>query len=953
MTVANPLSEAEEAKKILDRFVCRFDESYRLLVYHAAIPLILTPELLNYLRHQFLRGEVDWVAEVDLLLSDLFNPVGHELYAMDTAVRAYLLENIEEFFRGHGFEEKHLQKVALVLLGYIKYLAHSNSFFGAPELQAQQWAAMVYIEEQKEKVYQDIKQAFKTCVSEAELARLTQITQKLSPQLSSYPSLIKFAGSVRDLLLDLKPGLTDAELLETRASVAQLSQDLEIDLTKFPKLGIRKVQKFGLNQILLIEDEREVIEEISQVLLSQYGITVRGTDEVNEVIEQAESGQIDLILINRLLPRSRYKGRKVNGFEIVELLKSNLNISHDLPIVGFSLDYVEDEFLQYGADGFYSKRELLDSADFQKFVDYLQVVFNQVTQTKSSKPGKNYAIAIGINNYEHLPKLQYAVRDAEAMNGRFKAEDFSLINRFTAQPTLATIQGFLVSQFVQTVFSAEDTLWFFFSGHGRMEQGKDYLMLTDSITEKVTETALSLNFLVERLLHSGAGKVILFLDMDRISRNSFTESSSSFVAEAKKENQSVIIFYACYPSTGAYEVDQLQQGSLSAALLEAWQPDSVYRGQSAERLGQFLQQRVSEINSQYGRPPQVPQVIADPTSRLNLVLLPPRKLETFEFKTVFVNRQGEIISRETHSAQYFREQLETLTGNRLGVYQALDMVYIPGGTFMMGTEDEEIEGLVKKFNWEGYRRERPRHQVTVPPFFMGKYPVTQAQWKAIASRTDLKVEKDLDPDPSHFKDPPKPPLKRGASDSPPFEGGARGGSPTHWDRPVERVDWYDVVEFCARLSKLTGREYRLPSEAEWEYACRAGTTTPFYFGETITGELANYDASNTYAEEAKGEYRQQTTPVGQFPPNAFGLYDMHGNVWEWCADTWHDNYDGAPTDGSAWIENGDDNRSPPRGGSWCSNPDSCRSASRDYYFRRVNDSSFFGFRVVCGAGRTL
>ncbi|WP_039899611.1 formylglycine-generating enzyme family protein, partial [Microcystis sp. T1-4] len=195
----------------------------------------------------------------------------------------------------------------------------------------------------------------------------------------------------------------------------------------------------------------------------------------------------------------------------------------------------------------------------------------------------------------------------------------------------------------------------------------------------------------------------------------------------------------------------------------------------------------------------------------------------------------------------------------------------------------------------------------------------------------LKVEKDLDLNLAHFKDRPD-------SDR----------------RPVEQVNWYDAVEFCARLSKLTVREYRLPSEAEWEYACRAGTTTPFYFGETITGELANYDASETYADEPKGEYRKKTTPVGQFPPNAFGLYDMHGNVWEWCADTWHDNYDGAPTDGSAWIENGDDNCSPPRGGSWCNDPGNCRSASRDYSYRRGDFAYYFyGFRVVCGAGRTL
>jgi formylglycine-generating enzyme required for sulfatase activity len=206
---------------------------------------------------------------------------------------------------------------------------------------------------------------------------------------------------------------------------------------------------------------------------------------------------------------------------------------------------------------------------------------------------------------------------------------------------------------------------------------------------------------------------------------------------------------------------------------------------------------------------------------------------------------------------------------------------------------------------------------------MGKYPVTQKQWRAVASLP--KVERDLNPDPSNFK-----------------------GD----DRPVERVNWYDAVEFCKRLSKKTGREYRLPSEAEWEYACRAGTTTKFYFGETLTPKLARCKAN--FGMVLITLFSGETTPVGQFPPNAFGLYDLHGNVWEWCADTWHDNYVGAPTDGSAWTTGGNDNRSPMRGGSWGNNPLNCRSAYRnDYVSGRVNLGINFGFRVGCGSGRTL
>ncbi|MFM7474590.1 MAG: SAV_2336 N-terminal domain-related protein, partial [Microcystis aeruginosa] len=294
-------------------------------------------------------------------------------------------------------------------------------------------------------------------------------------------------------------------------------------------------------------------------------------------------------------------------------------------------------------------------------------------------------------------------------------------------------------------------------------------------------------------------------------------------------------------------------------------------------------------------------------------ILTPEKLLKFTFETLYVDKRGEITKRESREAYYYQEPLGE------GI-EPLTMVAIPVGTFLMGSPPNEKDS---------FKDGRPQHQVTVPPFFLGKYPITQAQWRAIASRTDLKVKQDLDLNPARFKDRPD-------SDR----------------RPVEQVNWYDAIEFCARLSKLTVRvrEYRLPSEAEWEYACRAGTTTPFYFGETITGELANYNAGYTYSGEPTGQYRQQTTPVGKFPPNAFGLYDMHGNVWEWCADTWHDNYDGAPRDGSAWIENGDDNCSPLRGGSWGNYPDICRSACRYDVNRRDYRGSSYCFRVVCVFG---
>ncbi|QFS51274.1 formylglycine-generating enzyme family protein [Nostoc sphaeroides] len=280
-----------------------------------------------------------------------------------------------------------------------------------------------------------------------------------------------------------------------------------------------------------------------------------------------------------------------------------------------------------------------------------------------------------------------------------------------------------------------------------------------------------------------------------------------------------------------------------------------------------------------------------------------------------------IIERYRRTGLHFVEDL----GNAV----QLEMVLIKGGVFTMGAPETE----------EGSKDyERPQHEVTIQTYFMGKYPVTQAQWKAVAALPQIKRK--LEADPSNFK-----------------------GD----QRPVERVSWYDAVEFCDRLSDHTKRQYRLPSEAEWEYACRAGTTSPFHFGETITTDIANYRGtdeeslkwSGSYGRGPKGIYREETTPVGSFEvANAFGLYDMHGNVFEWCLDDWHDNYEDAPTDGSPWLDNKNDNlyqqkgSAVLRGGSWLNFPEDCCSAYRNTDTRDFHIINF-GFRIVCAAGRIL
>ena len=298
------------------------------------------------------------------------------------------------------------------------------------------------------------------------------------------------------------------------------------------------------------------------------------------------------------------------------------------------------------------------------------------------------------------------------------------------------------------------------------------------------------------------------------------------------------------------------------------------------------------------------------------------KIFTFETKKIqILNNKINYIS-QTLKAEYISFDL----GNNV----SLEMVYIPGGTFTMGTDDQEIARLCEKFNnmlftKDWFKCESPQHQVTLKPFYIAKYPITQAQWKQVAFYPTVNI--DLDPDPSRFK----------------------GDK-----RPVESITWYQAKEFCDRLNQhfnliknqQNNYQFNLTSEAQWEYACRAGTKTPFYFGETITSDLANYNCNYLYSSESKGKYKGETTEVGTFPPNAFGVYDLHGNVWEWCEDDWHENYNNAPVDGSARVIKPYNNKAILRGGGWYNLPLNCRSAYR-YRYARDYRYIYIGFRVVC------
>jgi formylglycine-generating enzyme required for sulfatase activity len=329
-----------------------------------------------------------------------------------------------------------------------------------------------------------------------------------------------------------------------------------------------------------------------------------------------------------------------------------------------------------------------------------------------------------------------------------------------------------------------------------------------------------------------------------------------------------------------------------------------------------------------------------------------------EFEVQPLDPQGNPLPRQRHSAQSYSESLGRLSKSQANSDHSehhpnhssnhdpdhssenhsaadsanLELILIPAGQFQMGAPRAE----------EGWHpSQHPQHEVELKSFWLSRYPITQAQWQQVAALSQQQIA--LNPKPACFN-----------------------GSL----RPVEQVSWFEATEFCQRLAHYTGRPYRLPSEAEWEYACRAGTHTPFHCGDTLTTDWANYSGINwefngkicskgAYGQGPQGLDRRETTEVGSFGiANPFGLCDLHGLVREWCQDSWHDNYSGAPSDGSAWEDTtnataaGASGATPIqrvlRGGSWNSSPRSCRSAFRS----KLDPASQLydvGFRIACSA----
>jgi formylglycine-generating enzyme required for sulfatase activity len=607
---------------------------------------------------------------------------------------------------------------------------------------------------------------------------------------------------------------------------------------------------------------------------------------------------------------------------------------------------------------------------------------------------KKYALVIGIGRYDdpEITDLGFAAQDAREVH-RCLVETCGfdearlLVTGGELEPDHVRIVDALAN--LAPLVCPGDLLLFYFAGHGIQTRTGTHLLTSNSRIRMPELASVSMHVLQDCLSRIESSDRVLILDACRNDPhkgmgdqdNLLTEGFSRdvlAVAGTAAEGQvpATCVLFSCSEGERAYEWPDQGHGAFTHYLLEGMRGGAVDdRGcLTVQGLGRYVEQRVPRW-AQKARAPRPQQPWAQQLGSFREIVLaealPDRPVpvprsrpearvkcplcgmrndpdETFECRLCkrdylcrrhFVEahaccmdcakklaaeqeqtmaehkRQTAEAAERRHSPsqvvvfpmsadQARQVQVASATALGISVPWALDcgrgvkleLVWIPPGEFLMGSPEDE----------EGRSRAEKQHRVRLTQgFYIGKYPVTQAQYEAVVGQN-----------PSRF----------------------RGK-----DRSVE-VSWNDAVGFCEQLSRRVGHRVRLPTEAQWEYACRAGTATPFSFGATISTDQANYDGNYIYGSGIKGKYRKETMPVGQFPSNAWGLHDMHGNVWEWCADWYGDGY---------YSNNPDKNPGGPisgvyrvlRGGSWFNGPGLCRSASR--YGESPDDTcGNVGFRVV-------
>ncbi len=564
--------------------------------------------------------------------------------------------------------------------------------------------------------------------------------------------------------------------------------------------------------------------------------------------------------------------------------------------------------------------------------------------------GHRVALVIGNAKYREIKSLENPVNDSRLMASTLQTLGFEVIER--RDRTRSEMEADFTT-FRQSLRKGSVAL-FFYAGHGAQFGGKNYLIGTDMSSRfdqrNATQGMLDIGAATQTIAQL-SGLTIIILDACRNPTSELLQNHPDIgngFSEFQNSPNGTYVAYSTSPGKTASDGAGYENSFYTAALagnlkMKPSRLEDVFMrtqiqveqntsDESAKRGGTGGGAQVpwtsSSLKTVFYFSPDPVAAVAPPklfaASPLITELTKTGLLKSFNYTLPVVNDRGTLVSSLSGQSKQF---VESLQGS------SLEMVEIPGGRFMMGAPANEVQeafkqatrsGEVDQDTYDTITTEMPQHAVNMKGFFMSKYEVTQAQFAAVMGK--------LPSMPAEFRDP---------------------------NLPVVNVTWSEADEFCAKLTRMTGRSYRLPSESEWEYAARAGTTTPFAFGQTLTPQIAVYNSALPFAFGPRGSARRGPTPVGSVSPaNAFGLFDLHGNVWEWCADYWHSGYDGAPVDGSAWqepemIPADEENRteaSPDRsrvarGGSWSSPATRTRSASRFRFFPTYRSPSL-GFRVV-------
>ncbi|MDX1964200.1 MAG: SUMF1/EgtB/PvdO family nonheme iron enzyme [Pirellulales bacterium] len=557
----------------------------------------------------------------------------------------------------------------------------------------------------------------------------------------------------------------------------------------------------------------------------------------------------------------------------------------------------------------------------------LLVSFNFLATAHAQETGKKYAVLVGVEKYDasQLNRLNYTINDAEDLGLQLKSLGFDVTvmtqnaDDTRLHPTTPEkIERVLTNR--AKALDAADTLIFAFMGHGvqfaidkenmaNAEETQELYFCPADAQLDDRSTLLSLEKVYTLMQECQAGRKLLLVDA---CRNDPQPKGKTRAKEVELEPvgrkirtvpQGMLAFFSCSPGEKAQEYPEFIDG----------------RGHGA-----FTGHVLKYLRGEAG-PDKYPQ---DELSLPEMVHYVQRETKDYVWNKDNADQipvpYGKVAS---WSLGKVNSALKKEFTNSIGMKFAL----IPAGEFLMGSPKTE----------EGRDDGETQHRVKITkPFYLGAYEVTRGQFAKFVAETKYQTEAEQDGG-AYGWDAEKQSFVKDEK----FNWRTPGFTQAD-DHPVVCVSWNDAVAFCKWLEKKEKLKYTQPTEAQWEYACRAGTTTAFHFGDALNGTAANIDGNYPYGTETKGPYLKGTCKVGSYQPNKFGLFDMHGNAWEWCAD-WYDAeyYSNSPVNEPSGPRTGEYRVI--RGGGWCSIAIYCRSANHNFAGPANRSDGVFGFRVRC------